>query len=253
MTHCALRYIGDTRAGFLKNFMQLTKKDVYMHVLKTFKKKTFSFLFLLAMLVSADVRADQTSLVNPNVRFISSYDVLDATLMAKAITRNEFPGFYEDFLVLHCLLAKYRPFNLFEIGTCEGVGTMIIKNALGSSTVYSLDLPPNVPKEYTFLNAYTTGARCSLPYVQLFGDSMTYAYEKHYPLDAWFIDGEHDYAHVFYESTQALLSNPSFIFWHDTDIPCVFNAILDVFANRDDYLLYRISDTRISYAIKKNR
>lgn len=187
-----------------------------------------------------------------NIFFIDSSQVIESALINSAITRNEFKGFYEDFLVLHCLIRKYEPKNLFEIGTCEGVGTMILKNALGSGTLYSLDLPPNVPKEYQFLNERTTGARCTLPYVQLFGDSMTYDYAQHYPIDSWFIDGEHDYRHAFYESTQALFSEPSTCFWHDTDIPEIFQAVLDTFGQDGNYNVYRVLDTRITFAVRKD-
>lgn len=187
-----------------------------------------------------------------NIFFLNSVQIITPELKKSAITRNEFKGFYEDFLTLHCLIRKYQPKNLFEIGTCEGVGTMIIKNAIGDATVYSLDLPPGVDKEYHFLNEKTTGAKCKLPYVQLFGDSMTYNYAQHYPLDSWFIDGEHDYKHAFYESTQALLSSPSYCFWHDTDIPEIFRAVLDTFGKSSDYNVYRVVDTRITFAVKKS-
>lgn len=209
-----------------------------------------SFIFLMSWMIDP-LWTNQIKDHNENVFFINSNDIITPELMSNAITRNEFFGFFEDFSVLHCLIKKYQPKSLFEIGTCEGVGTMIIKNAMGTGTLYSLELPPNIPKQYFFLNEQTTGAKCSLPYVQLFGDSMTYDYAKHYPIDSWFIDGEHDYAHAFHESTEALLSNPSTCFWHDTDIPDIFQAVLDTFGKSNDYHVYRVTDTRITYAIKK--
>lgn len=209
--------------------------------------------FIIAAVCSMDFLCAQTdSLHADHVFYISKSDILEPSLANTAITRNEFSGFYDDFLVLHCLIKKFQPKNLFEIGTCEGVGTMIIKNAIGSGTVYSLDLPPNVPKEYWFLNEKTTGRKCNLSYVQLFGDSMTYDYAQQYPIDSWFIDGEHDYIHAFYESTQALLSQPSYCFWHDTDIPDIFQAVLDTFGQSSAYNIYRVVDTRITFAIKKD-
>lgn len=195
--------------------------------------------------------AGNTSDAKENVFFINSSAVLQPDLMKNAITRNDWVGFYEDYLVLHCLIKKHQPISLFEIGTCLGDGTLIIKNAIGEGTVYSLDLPPGMPKQYHFLNAHTTGSHCTLPYIQLFGDSLTYDYTQHYPLDSWFIDGEHDYAHAFHESAQALASNPRACYWHDTEIPDIFRAVLDTFGQSEEYNVYRVVDTRVSYAIKK--
>ncbi len=217
-----------------------------------FSMNTLKGVVLSLISAASCLAADHGVYNRDNVFFIDSSQVLESTLKKGAITRNEFKGFYDDFLVLHCLVKKYKPVNLFEIGTCEGVGTMIIKNAMGAGTVYSLDLPPNVIKEYHFLNELTTGGRCTLPYIQLFGDSMTYNYKQHFPIDSWFIDGEHDYAHAFYESFQALLSCPSTCFWHDTDIPEIFEAVLDTFGQSNDYNVYRVLDTRITFAVKKS-
>jgi hypothetical protein len=214
---------------------------------------TCFFKSLLSLLCFTSFLSAENNVDKQNVFYVHSSIVLSQPeLTANAITRNEFPGFYEDFLVLHSLIRKYQPKNIFEIGTCLGTGTMIIKNALGSGTVYSLDLPPGIPKEYAFLNKITTGERCTLPYIQIFGDSLTYDYTQQYPIDSWFIDGEHDYTHAFHESTQALVANPSTCFWHDTDIPDIFRAVLDTFGQSEDYNVYRVVDTRISYAIKKS-
>lgn len=219
--------------------------------MRNFSRNAFRSILFSLFCLSGALSADNAP-VQENVFYLNSSQVIEPRLSKNAITRNEFRGFYDDFLVLHCLIKKFQPQNLFEIGTCEGMGTLIIKNAIGAGTVYSLDLPPNVPKEYHFLNERTTGARCTLPYVQLFGDSMTYDYTRQYPIDSWFIDGEHDYTHAFYESTQALYSSPSYCFWHDTDIPEIFQAVLDTFGNSPDYNVYRVVDTRITYAVKKS-
>lgn len=82
---------------------------------------------------------------------------------------------------------------------------------------------------------------------------MTYDYEQDFPIESWFIDGCHDYQHVYHETVQALKSNPKLIVWHDTDIEDVFQAILDVFSTHDKYNLYRIIDTRISFATLEKR
>jgi predicted O-methyltransferase YrrM len=183
------------------------------------------------------------------LHFVSHKDIIMAPLTDNAIIRYE-ADFAEDYLVLHCLVRKYRPSTLFEIGTCEGVGTLILKNALLKGTVYSLDLPLDFPGEY-HLTEENLGYRCYMPYEQLFGDSMTYDYSQHYPIDAWFIDGHHDYAHVYHESQEAVKAGSQLIMWHDTDMDPLFQAVLDVFADRHDYDVYRVSDTRVTYAVKR--
>ena len=184
------------------------------------------------------------------VSYVTFNDVYDKNLAQDAITRNEHPGFYFDFLVLHCLIRKYSPTSCFEIGTCDGSGTQVIKNAIREGTVYSLELAPEQQREYR-LTKERIGSACRLPYIQLFGDSLSYNYAQNYPIDSWFIDGAHDYRHVSYESKQALKSRPKLIVWHDTDIPDVFNAIVDVFKDNKEYKLIRVSDTRVTYAISK--
>lgn len=215
------------------------------------------FLILLSIVtlsyvasISAQFPCDSSLNSAPNFTKISSSLVLSSELKAGAITRNDWPGFYEDFLVIHALIRKYKPANLFEIGTCLGTGTLIIKNAIGNPTVYSLDLPPNVQKEYHFLNERTTGSSCYLPYVQLFGDSLTYNYSQHYPIDSWFIDGQHDYQHVYHESLQAIQSGARLIIWHDTDLPEVLSGLMDAFLSTECYDIYRVEDTRVTYAVK---
>lgn len=160
-----------------------------------------------------------------------------------AIKRAD-PLFIDDFLSLHALLRMANPHSIFEIGTCTGEGTLIIKNAVADHTVYSLELPIG-ESSYDIQNI---GAACYLPYKQIIGNSLHIDYSSYYPLEAWFIDGAHDYHHVFYETKQALLSMPKIIVWHDADIPEVLTAIQDALQHAD-YLLFRIDGTRIAFSI----
>lgn len=161
----------------------------------------------------------------------------------EAIKRRD-PLFIDDFLTLHSLLRMANPYSVFEIGTCTGEGTLIIKNAVADHDVYSLELPLG---ESSY-NIQIIGGACYLPYTQIMGDSLLVDYSSYYPLDAWFIDGAHDYHHVFYETKQALLSMPKIIVWHDADIPEVFKAIQEGLDNTD-YLLFRVNNTRIAFSI----
>ncbi|MCL5875769.1 MAG: class I SAM-dependent methyltransferase [Candidatus Dependentiae bacterium] len=180
------------------------------------------------------------------IEFMTSDMLITPGLSSNAIIRAEV-GFEKDFLVLHCLIKKYNPKKIFEIGTCEGYGTLIMANACRTSSIISIDLPPNTPPYY--LDKNIIGSKCYLPYLQVFGDSLTYNYEQHFPIDAWFIDGAHDYDHVKYETEQAAKSDAQLIIYHDTDVPEVLQAVIDSLEG-SEYTIYRVTDTRISYAIK---
>jgi hypothetical protein len=96
--------------------------------------------------------------------------------------------------------------------------------------------------------------------------SLIYNYTEHYPIDCWFIDGEHIYENAFIETERALESGAKYIIYHDADIKEVNQAILDSFEKNekiDNYDLYQVINptfvysssgenvTRIAYAIKK--
>lgn len=176
-----------------------------------------------------------------------------------AIRNRAFTGFEEDYLVLHSLLRKYRPKDVFEIGTNIGEGTNIICNAVYKyhfeAKIYSLDLP----KELAHISLQhpisegkgdRVGSACTFPYIQLRGDSMTFDFSQ-YPCEGFYIDGEHDYEHPFKESSAVMdLKETKLIIWHDSDIQEVWNAIIDAIQDKP-FQLYRVTDTRIAYAIRK--
>jgi hypothetical protein len=155
--------------------------------------------------------------------------------------------FIDDFLCIHSLIRKFKPNSLFEIGTCSGEGTQIIKNAMRSGIVYSIELPPG---ESSY-DIHSIGNKCTLPYVQIIGNSQSIDYSQYYPIESWFIDGSHDYPHVLYETKEAINANSKLIIWHDADIPEVFEAIKDGLDASDNYILYRIPYTRIAFSLHK--
>lgn len=187
------------------------------------------------------------SIISKPLEYITSNAIITRDLAYDAIIRNE-PGFETDFLVLHCLIKKYQPKKLFEVGTCQGYGTLIMANACPTCAIISLDLPPHTPPFH--LKPSDIGRMCKGRYQQVFGESLTYNYKQHFPIDAWFLDGAHDYIHVKHETEQALQSEAILIVYHDTDIPEVLQAIVDVLQDTK-YKIYRITDTRVSYAVKE--
>ncbi len=177
--------------------------------------------------------------------YMLNHQTLCTGKYAKGAILRKDPAFIDDFLTLHSLLRMATPASVFEIGTCTGEGTLIIKNAVGKSTVYSLELP----LEESTYDIQIVGKACTLPYVQIIGNSMSLNYSAYYPIEAWFIDGAHQYSYVLHETKQALLSQPKIIIWHDADIPEVFDAICTGLNSEDNYALFRVSDTRIAFAV----
>lgn len=180
-------------------------------------------------------------------------DIVTPELIADAIENREFHGFLEDYHVLHSLLKIHKPKTFFEIGTNFGTGTKIIKNALGpDAVVFSLDLPADRvhPSMVRPEGGDNVGANCKLPFVQLRGDSLTFDYSK-YPCEGYFVDGEHDYTHPLVEARAAIACGAKLIVFHDMHVVPVQHAVRDAFADRDDYQVFRVTDTRIAYAVKK--
>lgn len=187
-----------------------------------------------------------------------------------ALIRNDFPGFKEDYLAIHCLLKKYQPKTFMEIGTSTGMGTKIICNALkirkkrwwnkiksnnNESIVYSIDVPPGTDPRIIYPDKEDghpkkTGKHCNFEYHQLFGNSTNFDYSKYYPLEGWFIDGKHNLKSVSKDTRQALKSKPKIIIWHDLQIPEVYRAIQVTMKNAKNYNLFRVSHSRIGFALR---
>lgn len=177
-------------------------------------------------------------------------EIVTPELSKGAIINNRHPGFKEDYLVIQSLIKKYKPASLFEIGTNTGFGTKIIKYAIGEGKVYSMDLPV---EEFRKIQSYPNrpGIECDLPFTQLYGDSLTFDFLK-YPCEAYFVDGAHDYEHVFHETSEILKLSPRLIIYHDADIPEVFSGLMDASIEYGEkYFDYRILNTRIAYLINK--
>jgi len=189
------------------------------------------------------------------MKYESFSDIYSDELAKGAIINDRHPGFKEDYLILHCLLRKYKIKSCFEIGTHVGWGTQIIKNALGEdSEVYSLDLPNDEAwksDQHPVVNPNgEIGSRCKLPYTQLLGDSRTFDYSK-YPVESFYCDAEHSYTNVYIETSAMIEMKPRLIIYHDADSENVYNGVVDAFGDNKEYELVIVAGTRILYAIKK--
>lgn len=182
-----------------------------------------------------------------------------------AIIREDFPGFREDYIAIYSLIRKFNPRRIMEIGTSTGNGTNVICKAMGlrrfglqpkDKQVLSIDVEPGTDATIIYPDKEDghpekAGMYCKYPYKQIFGNSIAYDFSPHYPIDAWFIDGKHDYKYASEDTKQALKSKPSLIIWHDMQIKEVTDGVTDVMKKHPEYTVSLVKGTRIAYAIKK--
>jgi len=185
---------------------------------------------------------------------IKSTDVYFET--EDALIHDVFPGFKEDYLVIHSLLRRHNPKTILEIGTNVGSGINVMAKACPLANIYSLDLDYETMK----LNSKQypigkdgedrVGSEAKVPYTQLRGDSFSYEYSDLPYMEAWYIDGEHDFKHSYMESLNAIIQKAKLIIWHDSDMVEVWRGITEAVSTSNDYMLFRVIDTRIAYAVK---
>jgi len=185
-------------------------------------------------------------------------EIVTDDLLVNSLDHDVHPGFLEDYRVLTALLRIHKPKTILEVGTNTANGVNVMATALPEAKIFSLDLDYETMK----LNSkqYPIGANgedrvgsdARFPYTQLRGDSMTFDYAK-YPCEAYWVDGEHDTEHPQHETFEILKVSPKIIIYHDTNLPEVMKGIVQAHYesdNGDDYILFRVIDTRISYLLK---
>jgi hypothetical protein len=106
-------------------------------------------------------------------------DLVADDLIQDAIVRNDFLGFKEDYLGIHCLIKIHKIHRFVEIGTSSGNGTRVIGHAMGISKwkfwentkkkLYSIDVPPGTDPKIIYPGAedghpHKAGVACDLPY-----------------------------------------------------------------------------------------
>lgn len=189
------------------------------------------------------------------MRQIEYNKIVTPELLEGNLDYDAHDGFLQDYRTLHCLLRMYKPKTIFEVGTNTGEGVNVMATALPKAKIYSLDLDYETmrknSKQYPLEanGADRVGSAVRFPYVQLRGDSMKFDYSK-YPCEGYFCDGEHKYTNVYYETAKMLEQNPKIIIYHDADCLEVEKAIIDCFQVVDNYEVYRVTGTRIAYAVR---
>jgi len=150
-----------------------------------------------------------------------------------------------DLVALAALAIKKRPINIFEIGTFEGLTSVVfVKNLEPKINVFTLDLPlqKEVPrtrrsfKAQSVAGPYQSGylidaMGCSRQIKRLFGDSALFdfkAYEN--SIDLFFIDGAHTADYVARDSLNAFqaIVPDGWIIWHDCFIPEVSKILREI-------------------------
>lgn len=189
------------------------------------------------------------------MRQIEYNKIVTSELLEGNLDYNAHDGFLEDYRALHCLLRLYKPKTIFEIGTNTGEGVNVMATALPRAKIYSLDLDYETMRKNSKQYPLETnggdrvGSAVRFPYTQLRGDSMHFDYYS-YPCEAYFCDGEHKFENVFGETFQMLNQRPKIIIYHDSDVVEVEKAIIDCFKVNTYYVVFRVSNTRISYAVR---
>lgn len=188
-------------------------------------------------------------------------DVVTDELLKGNLDHDAYDGFLQDYRVLHCLLRKYQPKAIMEVGTNIGSGVNVIAHALpATSEIYSLDLDYDTMRlnsdQYPIgeNGEDRVGSAALFKYTQLRGDSLTFNFRA-YACDAYYIDSDHGFQHPFIETMEILPVEPLIIIYHDTDLKPVADAIqaaLKYSPYAKNYQLYRVDGTRISYLLRLN-
>lgn len=177
-------------------------------------------------------------------------------LMEGAIINNRFHGFADDYAVLVCLIKIHQPKRIFEFGCNTGFGTKIMCNAAGPNCeVVSFDLPTeecHVSLQHPINEGKgdRVGHECDLPFTLIRGNSYTFDFSTVGKFDFAWIDSEHNYEVPLIETKAAIAAGAKVIAYHDADIKEVWQAIIDGLEGQP-YDVYRVTDTRIAYAVKK--
>jgi Methyltransferase domain len=156
----------------------------------------------------------------------------DITVLEAAALDGHVSSF--ELMILNQLVRRYRPKNLFEIGTFDGRTTLnLAANCLENGRVFTLDLPmenqrhtqlPLEKSDIAYINKEASGQRLlgtayTSKVSQLFGDSASFDYAPYLGrMDFVFVDGSHSYEYVLNDTRRALSllrEKKGIVLWHD--------------------------------------
>ena len=218
------------------------------------------------------------------LRDVNAINFLYALSPVKAVTLSELLG--ENFRVqvdipfghvkrgscpladLACLAAlakKKCPRRVFEIGTFEGLTSVVFaKNSDPAVKVSSLDLPPekDVPRTRrsfqveSFKEFYQSGylidvLGCGHQVERLYGDSALFDFREYEnSIDLFFIDGAHTAEYVARDSLSAFqaINATGWILWHDCFIPDIFKILKRI---AKYHPVYHVTGTNLALSLQK--
>lgn len=171
-----------------------------------------------------------------------------------------------DLAVLAALVSEKKPQCVFEIGTFEGLTSVVFaKNGNERCHVYTLDLPhqeatlPRTARSYrahSIAGPYDSGKlidtfRCGQQVTRLLGDSAVFDFTPFYDkVDLFFVDGAHTEDYVALDSLHALrcVAPGGWVVWHDCFLPQVMSVLQQI----SRYLLvYQIEGANLALTLQK--
>ncbi len=171
-----------------------------------------------------------------------------------------------DLAALAALTKKKQPRAIFEIGTFEGLSTVVfIKNAGPNVVMHTLDLPHNEDQisrtarsfsAHSIAEPYATGHLIDrfglLEQTRAYwGDSAIFDFSRFQEtIDLFFVDGAHTEDYVAADSYHAFecIAQDGWVLWHDCFTPQVMKVLKQIAENTK---LYQILGTNLVLATGK--
>jgi predicted O-methyltransferase YrrM len=171
-----------------------------------------------------------------------------------------------DLAALAAITRKKQPGSIFEIGTFEGLSTVVfVKNSAPNVVMHTLDLPHNQEEilrtERSFVAHSISETYASGHLIEHFGirgrtqtywgDSAIFDFKSfHGKIDLFFIDGAHTEDYVASDSCNAFecIAPNGWVLWHDCFTPQVFKVLKQI---AEMTKLYQIRGTNLVLARSK--
>jgi hypothetical protein len=171
-----------------------------------------------------------------------------------------------DLAALAAITKRKQPRSIFEIGTFEGLSTVVfVKNAGPDVVMHTLDLPHDQGKisrtersfaAHSISEAYSSGHLIDEFEIRgrthaYWGDSAIFDFNPFVgTMDLFFVDGAHTEDYVASDSCHAFdcIAADGWVLWHDCFTPQVFKVLKQI---AETTKLYQIRGTNLVLAMSK--
>jgi len=176
-----------------------------------------------------------------------------------------------DLLILAVLVKKYNPKTIFEIGTFEGLGSLVMCENCSANVLYTLDFNPNKPRIIPNLkrnkpeqkNSHSSFTSEHSDYLKeikddvqinrLFSDSRHFDYSPFFDsIDFFYIDATKTYPYILKDTLNAIncIRKGGTIAWHDVKV----SPMLKVLSKLSSFLkIYYIVNSNICFTTIYNK